>query len=289
MKICGIYKIVNPSKKVYIGQSIDIIKRFKRYKSKDCKGQIALYRSLEKYGLEKHDFEIVCQCSMEELNNLEVYYIELYNSFNSEFGLNLCSGGNANKTFSDETKKKLSDSHKGLNTWMKGRVSNNLGKKHSAESKKKMSDFQKANPPSFWKGKKLSKKHRKNISDSHKGKVPTENTRKKLSEAHKGKFVSLATREKLRIANTGKKLSKETINKIIESKRGHKPTEETKRKMSDAHKGHNRNKGNVLSSEHKKNIGLGNKNKPKGGLLKKGCKWTENRRLAQIIKKCGYL
>jgi hypothetical protein len=32
MKICGIYKITSPSKKVYIGQSVDIITRCNYYK-----------------------------------------------------------------------------------------------------------------------------------------------------------------------------------------------------------------------------------------------------------------
>jgi len=33
----GIYKITSPSNKVYIGQSINIEKRFKSYKRYDCK------------------------------------------------------------------------------------------------------------------------------------------------------------------------------------------------------------------------------------------------------------
>ena len=45
----GIYKITNPKEKVYIGQSIDIEKRWKRYYyTLNCKSQTALYRSLKK-------------------------------------------------------------------------------------------------------------------------------------------------------------------------------------------------------------------------------------------------
>ena len=38
-KISGIYKITNPKGKVYIGQSIDIYKRFKSYKYSGFKMQ----------------------------------------------------------------------------------------------------------------------------------------------------------------------------------------------------------------------------------------------------------
>ena len=55
----GIYKITNPNNKIYIGQSINIEKRFKRYKSLDCKGQIKLFNSLKKHGWDDHTFEII--------------------------------------------------------------------------------------------------------------------------------------------------------------------------------------------------------------------------------------
>jgi group I intron endonuclease len=55
----GIYKITNPSGKIYIGQSRDIDKRIKRYQTLQCKGQRILYNSLKKYGWENHIFEII--------------------------------------------------------------------------------------------------------------------------------------------------------------------------------------------------------------------------------------
>jgi hypothetical protein len=33
MEICGIYKITSPSKKVYIGQSVDIYERWQKYQN----------------------------------------------------------------------------------------------------------------------------------------------------------------------------------------------------------------------------------------------------------------
>ncbi len=51
-KIVGIYKITNPKGKVYIGQSVNIKKRWGDYKClHNCKEQKMLYNSFIKYGV----------------------------------------------------------------------------------------------------------------------------------------------------------------------------------------------------------------------------------------------
>lgn len=75
----GIYKITSPSGKIYIGQSINIEVRLSRYKSKDCKSQTILYNSLNKYGVENHEFEIVSLCYEEQLNEFERDFQDAYN------------------------------------------------------------------------------------------------------------------------------------------------------------------------------------------------------------------
>lgn len=74
----GIYKITSPSKRFYIGQSVNIEKRFCSYKRLGCKGQPKLYNSFKKYGVENHTFEIIQECDVSELNDLERYYQDLY-------------------------------------------------------------------------------------------------------------------------------------------------------------------------------------------------------------------
>ena len=76
MKICGIYKITSPTNKIYIGQSVDILKRIEHYRNCRCEAQRLLYRSIKKHGWDKHKLEILCQCDKTDLNQLEVYYIE---------------------------------------------------------------------------------------------------------------------------------------------------------------------------------------------------------------------
>lgn len=95
----GIYKITSPTKKVYIGKSINIERRFKNYKRLACKTQPILYKSLKKYGAENHKFEIVCECIESELNNLERYYQDLYSVINK-------NGMNCILTITDENKSK---------------------------------------------------------------------------------------------------------------------------------------------------------------------------------------
>ena len=119
----GIYKIINPNGKIYVGKSKNIEVRFNSYKKlQHCSQQTKLYNSLKKYGPENHIFEIVEECLYEELNDREIYWGNLYNTL--EFGLNLRLGNGKGYT-SEETKSKISKS-------LKGRL-------HSQKTKNKMS------------------------------------------------------------------------------------------------------------------------------------------------------
>ena len=74
----GIYKITNPKGLIYIGQSINIERRFNEYKRLSCKNQTLLYRSLNKYGVENHMFEIIEECDDINLLELETYWKHHY-------------------------------------------------------------------------------------------------------------------------------------------------------------------------------------------------------------------
>jgi len=180
----GIYKITNPKGKIYIGQSVNIEKRWNRYKNlipKDCIGQPLIYRSLIKYGVKNHIFEIIELCNKEELNKLESYYIVLYNSFNSKCGLNLTSGG-TNYLFSDISRRKMSIAQKNKIVSKETREklsAARIGKTYSASTIKKMSDAHKN----------ISKETRLKMSAAQIGKTRSASTRKKMSDAHKRKII----------------------------------------------------------------------------------------------------
>ena len=159
----GIYKITSPSDKVYIGQSIDIERRFRHYKRMVCKEQIKIFNSMLKYGVDAHIFEVLELCDTKDLNNRERYYQDLYDSVANGLNLLYVKSEHFNGGHSEESKKKISDSLKGKTftdehkykiglsnsrrvlsseTIEKHRV-NGLGKKASPETKKKMSESQK--------------------------------------------------------------------------------------------------------------------------------------------------
>ena len=168
-KIIGIYKITSPSGKIYIGQSKHCLYRWKYHYSKlHCKRQRHLYNSLLKYGFNEHQFEILEECIVEELNNKEIYWIQYYNSTNKTIGLNIREGGNG-KIFSKETRELMRQNALG-NT-------NMLGKIHSDKTKKLISQNRKGIKP--------SKKTKKKMSESRKGYKHTTETKNKLSKANK--------------------------------------------------------------------------------------------------------
>ena len=110
----GIYKIENLiNGKVYIGQSVDIKERWNDHKrinsrtSKEAlkKQKYPLYLAFEKYGLDNFSFEIIEECSIEELNEKEQFYIKKYNSyidFPNSNGYNLTLGGDGTRKVTEE-------------------------------------------------------------------------------------------------------------------------------------------------------------------------------------------
>jgi len=149
----GVYKITNPNGRVYIGSSIDIERRMNQYKRiQENQRQRKLYNSLIKYGFENHKVEILCECDVSEIYELERYYGDLYDS-TSPKNLNCVLPKSSDKPvkISDETKKRLSESRLGEKHW-------NFGKTRSKEIKDKISIAHK--------GKKHSDEHRQKVSDN---------------------------------------------------------------------------------------------------------------------------
>lgn len=109
---CGIYKITNPIGRIYIGQSKDITKRWLQYQNYNCKNQIKLYNSLKKYGHINHKFEVIEECKINELNNLERYHQEENNVLDRKVGLNcmLANTDNEKSVLSNDSVDKIKKS-----------------------------------------------------------------------------------------------------------------------------------------------------------------------------------
>lgn len=123
-KICGIYKIENLiNGKVYIGQSSDIYKRWYNHKRTSHTPTLEgynypLYKAFRKYGIENFNFEIIEKCSEEELNEKEMYYIEIYRSFTgfkdgNGYNQTLGGEGTRGRKVSEEELKAMSERMKG--------------------------------------------------------------------------------------------------------------------------------------------------------------------------------
>lgn len=170
MKKCGIYKITSPSGKIYIGQSTDIDKRFKRYKQvTQCVHQIALKNSFNKYGVLNHLFEVIEECSSEKLNERERYWQDFYNVLTNGLNCKLTSITDKSGVLSEETKKRIGLGNKGKIMTPEQRLKISLGK--SGKKTKPLSEKHKNVLSERKKGKPLSDFHKKRISDGRKGKM----------------------------------------------------------------------------------------------------------------------
>ena len=110
-KVCGIYEIINKvNKKRYIGQSVDVYKRWHGHKNKlnsNSHRNSYLQHAWNKYGEDNFEFNLILECSESELDDMEKYYISLHNTCDRSCGYNIDDGGNSNKHLSNETKEKI--------------------------------------------------------------------------------------------------------------------------------------------------------------------------------------
>lgn len=174
----GIYKITCTSNNaIYIGQSTNIEKRWKSYKSLRCQSQSRIYRSLKKYGISNHEFEIIEQCNKVCLTDKEKYWISHFDTFGTSRGMNLKEPGRGGR-LSNETKLKKSLS-------LKGRP--------------------------------LSEENKKNISIANTGKVRTKEMLFNLSKAHMGIKLKAESIAKRTASRSGYKHSESSRAKTKES------------------------------------------------------------------------
>lgn len=167
-----IYKATNKiNGKSYIGQTVHSLRQRKHEHisaALSVRDATYFHRALRKYVDESFSWEILQECdTIEELNQLEIFYIGYYDVFGNN-GYNLTVGGKS-----------------GL-----------VGFKHTDESKRKMSEAQK--------GKKLSEETKRRMSKAQKNKVVSKETRRKISEGHKGSKLPEKVRRKISITLKGK-------------------------------------------------------------------------------------
>jgi group I intron endonuclease len=208
-----IYKHTNNiSNKAYIGYThLTIENRWKGH-LKESRNNISkrkISKAIRKYPKDSWTHEILIDNipTLKEAKNLEIIMIFKYDTYHH--GYNLTLGGDGCGKPSEETKKHLSEVHKGIpNNWL-GRKHSEISKKnmskshkgfrHAEESKKKCSETLKKknikrnlygeNNPFY--GRNHSEKSKEKQRLTHLGKKASEETKKKMSEAQKKRWLNL--------------------------------------------------------------------------------------------------
>ncbi len=165
----------------------------------------------------------LCKCGCGEAVNQKYKNGPFYDYKRGHYAKAHPPMSNLGSKYSDERKKKISESLKGENNPM-------YGKTHSKKSKEKMSKAQK--------GRKHTEETKRKISKAGKGYKHTDEAKKRIGEAHKGQTWMVGEGSPMY---------------------GRKHSEETRRKISKSRKG--KRKGIPLSDEHKRKIGEGHKGK----------------------------
>jgi group I intron endonuclease len=212
---------------------------------------LLIKKAIRKHG--RKNFIRIKLKNIKEENHLllEEYYIKLFDTLEPN-GYNISPTGglgisgqhsketklkisksNIGKKASIETKKKLSESHKGITTW-------NLGKPHSIETREKISKSKKGKE-TWMKGKQHSLETKQKISNSKKA-----NPVKVVNHSPEGI-------ERIRKAMKTRIISKETKQKMSNSMKGRIPankgkhhTKESKQKMSNAKIGKYNGEKNIM-------------------------------------------
>jgi hypothetical protein len=184
-------------------------------------------RAIEKHGFDNFQFSVLtCLEDQSLLDDAEIRAIASHNTL-SPSGYNLVSGGGGCLSPSDESRKKMSESHKG----------------------KKQSAAQIAKRIAHLRGRIFSKQHRLNLSKALKGRINSLTTRTKISKALKNppkerrqrmsdnmkrRWAKLETaQERSEFARTYRVYKSGPKNPSYGTKR----TEEQKKAMSEAHLG----------------------------------------------------
>lgn len=178
----GIYLIIAPNNKFYIGQSVNIEDRIRDYKYVKGTRQFRLYRSFEKFGYENHTFSALIECDKKDLDQWERFYIKLFDTFGTNHGLNLREGGSSRSTNSPETiqRMRIAQSKKIISEETKARLRlYNLGKVRPQHEKDKISESMK----------KIVKTedHKNNLAIAIKNSIKSKEQRNRLQEERKVK------------------------------------------------------------------------------------------------------
>lgn len=171
----GIYWIVGPSGKAYIGSSKNVAARLRSHRSelqRGVHGNAHLQRAVNRHGFDRFLFQVIEYCEVDKLLEREQFHIDTQ-KFDTLYNLRLIAESNRGYTHTKETRRKVSAAVKALGAaFFAARAEANRGRKNSDETRAKMAEAA-----------------RKRFAD------PTE--RAKVADAQRGRTITTEHRNKL--------------------------------------------------------------------------------------------
>jgi hypothetical protein len=115
-KICCVYKLENLiNGKVYVGQTQNFKQRKMAHRHMMSQGHSNRWikADVEQYGMENFSMSILEECSPDELDEKEVYWIDKLNSYQRDYGYNNSMGGKNHVVMSEQSKRLMSLAFRG--------------------------------------------------------------------------------------------------------------------------------------------------------------------------------
>jgi group I intron endonuclease len=141
---CGIYCITAPDGKKYVGQSVNIERRWKDHQMSP-KRTSRLIRSFSTYGVEGHQFEVLEECLEDDLLSLERQWQEKLNTCVNGLNVLFTTGNEKFGRTSDQAKANMSKAQSGVNNpnyGKRGAETSCYGRKRTKEERDAISAYQ---------------------------------------------------------------------------------------------------------------------------------------------------
>ena len=191
-----IYIVINDiNHKVYIGQTSTSLKqRWHEHTHTDIKSGTHFHNALLKYGIDKFHMYLLEECTIDKLNEREIYYISIFNSYKDGYNMTPGGAGVSGYKHTDEDKLKMAQASRQFGSSL-------------SDTNRQLFIQQRA---SKLKGVAKSPEHKLALSEARKGKYTGS------VNGFYGKHHTQETKDIISKCNTGRKSNRRKPIKLVE-------------------------------------------------------------------------